>query len=293
MCACLVLSAAMKRLILNADDFGLTLGINRAIIRAHREGILTSATLMASGLEFEDACAQGRTNSRLSVGCHIVLVGGKSVSPPSEISSLVREDGLFPKSPWSFAAKVSCGKIRTGDIEREVLAQIAKIRASGIEPSHLDTHKHAHAHPAVLEVIARVAQSCGIRRIRRPVERLHASWNGGGLSRQFAAAAIVRIMARHFDSTARRYGLRAPDHFLGLAMTGQLGPQALRRMIEMLPEGTTEIMVHPGFCDQDLANTGSRLQRQRELELDGLLDADVKHTLKKEDVQLIGYRELD
>lgn len=282
----------MKRLILNADDFGLTRGINQAIIRAHREGILTSATLMATAPEFEGACQQARANPRLSVGCHIVLVGGKAVTGPREIPSLAGQDGALPQSLLAFAAAVTSGRISAGDIERETRAQIEKIRSAGLEPSHIDTHKHTHAHPMVMDAIARAAQSCGIRRIRKPVERLRDSWSAGGLSKQLAAVSLVRLMARHFDHAARKYGLRAPDYFLGMAMTGQLGPLALRRMIETLPEGTAEIMVHPGICDADLRNTRSRLQQQRQFELDGLLDADVKHTVEKEGVQLIGYCEL-
>lgn len=283
----------MKRLILNADDFGLTRGVNQGIIRAHQHGILTSTTLMATAPEFEDACALALANPALGVGCHIVLVGGTAVTPPAEIPSLVNQNGELPKSLLGFAAKVSGGQIRTADIATEVTAQILKIRAAGIDPTHIDTHKHTHAHPKVMEVIGQVARDCRIARIRRPIERLGKSWEGDGLSKQFAAAVAVRTVAGEFESLAQKYGLRSPDHFLGLAMTGQLGPAELRRMIEKLPEGTVEIMLHPGICDQDLAGTGSRLQQQRQLELDGLTDADVIHTVQKEGIQLITYAGLN
>ncbi len=209
--------------------------------------------------------------------------------PSDEISSLADDNGRLPDSLVVFAAKVSLGQIRTSEIEREVWAQIEKIRTAGIEPSHLDTHKHTHAHPAVMNVIGRVARDAGIKRVRKPVERLRDSWNGGGLSKHLAAAATVRVIAMEFEAISRKYGLRAPHHFLGLALTGQLGPAALRRMIEQLPEGTTEIMLHPGICDEDLARTGSRLQQQRQLELDGLIDPDVRRTVEKEGIRLIGY----
>jgi hopanoid biosynthesis associated protein HpnK len=283
------LQFAMKHLILNADDFGLTRGVNQGIIRAHREGILTSATLMATAPAFEEACALARANPDLGVGCHLVLVGGKSVLPSEEIPSLADENGRLPDSLVAFGVKVSLGQIRTSEIEREVRAQIEKIRAAGIEPSHLDTHKHTHAHPVVMNVIGRVARDSGIKRVRKPIERLTDSWNGGGLSKQLAAAAAVRVVAMEFEAISRKYGLRAPDHFLGLALTGQLGPTALRRMIEKLPEGSTEIMLHPGVCDEDLARTGSRLQQERQLELDGLIDPDVRRTVEKEGIQLLGY----
>jgi chitin disaccharide deacetylase len=279
----------MKQLILNADDFGLTRGVNQGIIRAHREGILTSATLMATAPAFEDACSLARANPGLGVGCHLVLVGGKCITPAGEISTLVDEYGRFPASLPVFAAKVSLGQIRATEIERELRAQIEKIRGAGIEPSHVDTHKHTHAHPLVMEALGRVARDCGIRRVRKPVESLRDSWAGAGLSKQVAAAVAVRIVARRFTEISAVYGLRSPDYFLGLAMTGRLGPAALRRMIETLPEGTIEIMLHPGVCDADLAGTGSRLQQQREMELECLLDADVKRTVEEEGIELISY----
>jgi hopanoid biosynthesis associated protein HpnK len=279
----------MKQLILNADDFGLTQGVNQGIIRAHREGILTSTTLMATAPAFEDACALARANPGMGVGCHLVLVGGNSVSPAREISSLADGDGRLPDSLTVFAAKVSLGQIRRAEIERELRAQIEKIRGAGIEPSHVDTHKHTHAHPVVMDVLGRVAQDCGIKRVRKPVENLADSWAGAGLCKQMVAAITVRVLARRFLEISSAYGLRSPGHFLGLAMTGQLGPAALRRLIETLPEGTIEIMVHPGVCDAELVRSGSRLQRQRELELAGLLDADVKRTVVKEGIQLISY----
>jgi hopanoid biosynthesis associated protein HpnK len=279
----------MKQLIVNADDFGLTRGVNQGIIRAHREGILTSATLMATAPAFEHAVALALANPGLGVGCHLVLVGGRAVAPPHEISSLADSDGRLPVSLPGFAARVSAGTIRPADIERELRAQIVKIRDAGIQPSHVDSHKHTHVHPIVMELIARIVPDYGIGRVRNPIESLRDSWNGVGLSARLAPAGVVRVVGRNFHEIAGHHGLRSPDHFLGLARTGQLGPEALRRMIEQLPEGSTEIMVHPGVCDEDLARTGSRLQAQRQLELDGLLDAAVKRTVEKEGIRLISF----
>jgi len=211
------------------------------------------------------------------------------VLPPSKIPTLADENGWLPKGLAVFAARVTLGRIRRSEIELEVRGQIEKIRAAGIEPSHVDSHKHTHAHPVVMEVIGTVARECGIQRVRKPIEDWRDSWAGTGFSKQLAAAATVRVVAWQFEAILRKYGLRAPDHFLGLAMTGQLGPAALRRMIETLPEGSVEIMLHPGICDADLARTGSRLQRQRQLELDALLDPEVKRTVEKEGIQLMGY----
>jgi hopanoid biosynthesis associated protein HpnK len=288
----------MKQLILNADDFGMTLGVNEGIIRAHREGILTSATLMANGEAFDDAVERARANKELGVGCHLVLVGGKCVATKGSVASLVDAGGNLPDSLPLFVAKISSGIIRTEEIERELRAQIGRVRAAGIEPTHLDTHKHTHAHPRVMEALGKVAKECGIVRVRKPIENLRDSWEtsqagGQGVSMQILAAGAVRAIAPQFAAISRRYGLLSPDHFLGLAMTGQLSPSVLRGVIGTVVDGTTEIMLHPGICDADLARSGSRLQKQREDELQGLLDPGVRSAVTERGIRLISYRGLN
>lgn len=288
----------MKALILNADDFGLTLGVNEGVIRAHREGILTSATLMANGEAFEDAVRRARENPSLGVGVHLVLVGGRPVAPPGEVASLVDENDEMPSSLASFVAKVTAGLIRDEHIERELTAQIRKVRVSGIEPTHLDSHKHTHAHPRVMESVARVARQCGVTRIRKPFEALRDSWRSANVQSvsgaiQLMGATAAQISVPRFDAVSRRYGLRSPDHFLGLALTGQVSSAALCRLIDTLPHGTTEIMLHPGICDSDLQATGSRLQAQRETELDALLTPGLESVLAEREIRLISYRELN
>jgi chitin disaccharide deacetylase len=291
-------SIQMKQLILNADDFGMTIGVNEGIVRAHRDGVLTSATLMANGLAFDDAVRRAAENPKLGIGCHLVLVGGKPVASAEKVPSLIDAQGNLPDSLAAFVARVTAGIIKTDEIECELKAQILKIQSAGIMPSHLDTHKHTHAHPRVMEVVGRVAQEFGIRKIRRPVENLRDSWETTrshvqGVSKRIVAAGAVRVVASRFDAIAEKYQLTCPDHFLGLAMTGQLGPAALRRMAESVEEGSTEIMLHPGICDADLAASGSRLQQQRQTELDGLLDGGVREAFSQRGIHFISYRELN
>lgn len=287
----------MKQLILNADDFGLTRGVNEGIIRAHQNGILTSATLMANGRAFDDAVACAKAVPSLGVGCHLVLVGGTAVSPPGQIASLVDSSGKFPATLPRLVAKLSSGAARSCDIERELRAQIEKIRAAGIEPSHLDTHKHTHAHPLVMNALGRVASEVGITRVRKPAEDLGISWSSqqadGRSWGRLASAAAVRAVEPWFQSLARRYGLRCPDHFLGLAMTGRLSTAALCHLIDTLPDGRTEIMLHPGVCDAELAGAGSRLQQQRQLELEALLAPEARAAVERNGVRLMTYRELN
>jgi hopanoid biosynthesis associated protein HpnK len=287
----------MKHLILNADDFGMTRGVNDGIIRAHRDGVLTSTTLMANGPEFDDAVARAKSNPKLGVGCHLVLVGGPAIAPREKISSLADANGNLPQSLAGLVGRISSGLIRMKAIERELRAQIEKIRSAGIEPTHLDTHKHTHAHPKVMEAVGRVAKELGIMRIRKPMESLRDSWQSTrhenpGHAKELMAAAAARAVTPWFQTIARKYGLLSPDHFLGLAMTGGLGPAALRRMIDTLSDGSTEIMLHPGICDASLAKSGSRLQDQREAELQALLDPGVRSALAERDIRLITYREL-
>lgn len=287
----------MKQLILNADDFGMTRGVNEGIILAHRDGVLTSTTLMANGPEFDDAVSRAKLNPKLGVGCHLVLVGGPSVAPREKISSLADANGNLPTSLAGLVGRLSSGLIRITAIERELRAQIEKIRSAGIEPTHLDTHKHTHAHPKVMEAVGRVAKELGIMRIRKPMENLRDSWQStrhetAGRTKELIAAAAARAVTPWFQAIARKYGLLSPDYFLGLAMTGGLGPAALRRMVDTLSDGSTEIMFHPGICDTDLARSGSRLLEQRETELQGLLDPGVRSALMERDIRLISYREL-
>ena len=288
----------MKELILNADDFGLTKGVNERIIRAHREGILTSATLMATGPAFDDAIARARANPALGIGCHLVLTGGFAVAPREEIPSLVDANGRLPKSLGIFVTRVSSGRIRTKDIERELRAQIEKIRRAGIEPTHLDTHKHTHAHPRVMNVLGRLARELGITRVRKPVENLRDSWRSMHVEAavspmQLAASAAVRAVSSRFTAISRKYGLRSPDCFLGLAMTGRMGTEVLCHLIDTVPDGRTEIMLHPGICDAELKATGSRLQQQRQMELESLLAPEAKRSVERLHVRLISYRELN
>jgi len=288
----------MKQLILNADDFGLTRGVNEGIIRAHREGVLTSATLMACGPAFDHAVELAKQNPRLGIGCHLVLVGGRAVAPVEEISSLASRDGRLPESLGSFVTRLSSGIIRPKEIDRELRAQILKIRAAGIEPTHLDTHKHTHAHPAVMSALGRVARELGIRRVRKPMENLQDSWNSSrgensAILKELLAAAAARAVAPLFRSTSRKYGLRSPDHFLGLAMTGRLGPLALRRMISFVQEGSTEIMLHPGISDSELDRIDTRLFHQRNAEMDALIEPAVRSAIEERGIRLITYGELN
>ena len=284
-------------MILNADDFGVTRGVNDGIIRAHREGVLSSATLMGTGAAFDDAVTQAKRNPSLGIGCHLVLVGEKAVSDEGRVPTLVDSRGNLPASLSEFVLKVTAGHIRGQDIATELRAQIQKIRSAGIEPTHVDTHKHTHAHPRVMEIVCQVAKEFGIHRIRKPMEALRDSWRstkgrGTRAATQVVAASAVRMVAPRFRAIAGKYGMNSPDHFKGLAATGQIDAETLLELVSSLEDGATEIMVHPGLYDADLAQTATRLRMQRETEMNALVDPRVRASLLERGVRIISYREL-
>ncbi|MBI3650211.1 MAG: ChbG/HpnK family deacetylase [Acidobacteria bacterium] len=286
----------MKKLIVNADDFGFTRGVNVGIIRACNDGILSSATLMANGDEFAHAVQLATANPQLRIGCHLAAVGGKAVAQSA--SPLVDENGLLPKTLTQLIVKIARGAIRAADIEREFAAQIERLLAAGIHPTHLDTHKHTAVHPAVMQALARVASAYGIARVRWPFEK-----NAIAMSRmapkqrrayfkQRLLAQVTRVSARHFATVMQEHQLRSPNYFCGIALTGLLDSAALITIIQGLRDGTTELMCHPSLYDEDLENAATRLKKERQRELDALLDAKVKQCLLEENVTLISYAEL-
>jgi len=287
----------MKRLIVNADDFGFTRGVNAGIIRAHKTGIVTSTTVMANGQAFDDAVELARANPSLGVGCHLSVVGGPPVSEASRIRSLLGDDGLLPATLTKLMIKLARGSVLTDEIENEFRAQIERVVRAGIQPTHLDTHKHSHTHPTVMRALARVAAEFGIRRIRNPFEdsfgfRRLGSFSSWASLKQYALGVAVQPGAGQFKRLASAGGLKAPDRFIGVGLTGLLDSAAIRSMMESLGEGTTELMCHPGVFDDDLDRAHTRLKRQRERELEALCDPSLRLLGEARGIQLISYGEL-
>jgi hopanoid biosynthesis associated protein HpnK len=286
----------MKSLIVNADDFGLTAGVNTGIVRAFRDGILTSTTLMATGDAFDDALARVRENPGMDVGVHLVLVGGNCAAPVDEIPSLAKKTGELPQSLLELVGRVTSGLISSEEIEREFRAQIERVISAGITPSHLDSHKHTHAHPIVMEALFRVARQFAIKRVRKPFEETAIASKlpeaSGAVTQRFLMS-VASITAPAFRRGIKAYDLRAPDHFFGVMLTGQLCGSALRRLIEQLPEGTSEIMCHPGICDAELEKNSTRLKHQRQVELEALLDSQVAKAVRESGARLMPYRDLN
>lgn len=290
----------MRRLIINADDFGLTSGVNRAIVEAHEGGIVTSATLMANGQAFHEAVSLAQSRPRLGVGCHIVLVDGTPLVPQTATDSLLdprsRTAGTprFREGISKFAALALLGRLAPDEIEGEATAQISKLQSSGIVVTHLDSHKHTHMFPQVIKPLLRAAQVCGVRAIRNPFERVQGSQLAArpGLWRRWTEVGILKSLAKQFREAVRNAGMKTPDGTFAIVATGALDERLLRRMVERLPDGTWELVCHPGYNDRDLQDVHTRLRESREQELRILTSQSTRDLLAANGVETISYRDL-
>lgn len=282
----------MRRLIINADDFGLTSGVNRGILESHQSGVVTSSTLMACGAQFQEGVALALQVPRLSVGCHVVLVDGAPVLSVEQLSSLAIAGSppRFRESLIGFAGRAAAGRLDQEQIEQEVTAQIQKLQAAGIDVSHLDSHKHTHMFPVVLRGMLRAAKNCGVRAIRNPFEPLVFA-KVGSWKRQFQLRMLQRYRAT-FRNKLANAAMVTPDGCIGIAVTGGLTRAAFQSLIENLPEGTWELVSHPGYIDEDLDEIKTRLRASREKELAILTSAAAKESLRRAQIELISYREL-
>ena len=262
------------RLILNADDFGLTTGVNRAIAELHQAGVLTSATLMASGAAFDDAVAIAHANPALGIGCHVVLTDGDPVSPPEPIPTLLGPDrcSLRPQL-FDFVRDLVLGRINEAEIEIEATAQIRKLQQAGITVTHIDSHKHTHMFPQVTRPLLRVAEAHGIRAIRNPFEaRWSWSLGHGGVSRRIQMKILDQLRQSFNAQPQILFDIvRTTTGSIGISATGDLNQQTLGEIMAKLPEGTWELVCHPGYNDSDLDCISTRLRGHREIEYDTLL----------------------
>lgn len=296
----------VRRLIINADDFGFTSGVNRAIVEAHTGGVVTSSTLMANGAAFAEAARLAGTAPRLSIGCHVVLLDGRPVLPAERIPTLTARSSARPQPATSdfrdglktFAARALAGRINPEEIEAEACAQIRKIQSAGIRVSHIDTHKHTHLFPAVLRPVLKAASSCGVRAVRNPFgprfplqsTRLLAR---PGLWARFLEVRVLRRFAGKFREAVEREGLSTPDGTLGIEVTGVLDDTLFRAIAQSIPEGTWEFVCHPGYNDADLQVAGTRLRASRETELEVLTSTHARKILSDQGIALISYHDLN
>lgn len=264
---------AERRLIINADDFGLTEGVNRAILELNAAGVLPSATLMATGPAFRGAVHSAFMQTALGVGCHIVLVDGHPVLHPNEIPALAPE-GRLRSSLGTFVADLFRNRIASCEIENEAIAQIRKIQSAGLTVTHIDTHKHTHIFPQVLRPLLRAAQTCGVPAIRNPFEpdwSLRLTRNAP--AKRHLQVRTLRLFRRSFLRAVRAAGLRTTQGALGVLATGTFDAEYLFRLLDRMPAGIWELVCHPGYVDDALQQANTRLIATREAERAALLRA--------------------
>ncbi|GAA3767325.1 ChbG/HpnK family deacetylase [Terriglobus aquaticus] len=278
------------QLIVNADDFGMTAGVNRAVAELHAAGALTSTTLMACGPKFDEAARIARDLPSLGVGCHVVLVDGTPTSPPTIAASLLAPNGAFTSSMADFALGVEARYTKPKHIEIEVAAQIAKLQDAGIAVTHVDTHKHTHLLPRVARAVMRGAQRMGIRRIRNPFEPAWCSAiSPAPLSRKLPFRLLHQFQSA-FQRLLAEEGMLSPDASLGLIATGSLDSSILERILSSVPPGTYELVCHPGYVDAELQKAHTKLRESREIERQALLD--VVPQLPADHFQCISFAEV-
>lgn len=288
----------MRRLIINADDFGFTSGVNRAIVEAHSRGIVTSSTLMACGPALADAVQIAPTLPRLSIGCHVVLIDGEPLSDAAKVPTLISPGtSRFRDSLKSFAARAITGRIDDDEITQEASAQIRRIQDAGISLSHFDTHKHTHLFPRILRPLLRAAAARGLRAVRNPFGPRLPLRSSELLARpnlwtRYAQLNVLQRFASKFREAVAREGFATPDGTLGIEVTGTLDETLFDAIALSVPEGTWEFVCHPGYNDSDLQAARTRLRESRETELRVLTLPAARERLAQQGIELISFRDL-
>jgi chitin disaccharide deacetylase len=287
----------VRSLIVNADDLGWTEGVNRGIAEAHLHGIVTSASLLANGPAFESAVKLALTTPGLGVGVHLNLSDGPPSADAETVTSLVNDRGELSGGPENLLLRLARRSLRLEEVEREWDAQIQKVLDAGIRPTHLDGHKHVQMLPGLFAIALQLAKRHAIPAIRVSLEEsslraaLTAGTNqdGGVIMKQGFQARGLKLLARDARQEAERWGIAVADHFCGIAQTGELTREGVLHLLEALPEGTTELMCHPGYVDAELEKSSTRLKACRETEVAIFTDTEVRNLVASRGIRLIDY----
>jgi predicted glycoside hydrolase/deacetylase ChbG (UPF0249 family) len=257
---------------------------------------VTSTSLLANGAAFAEAVELVRKTEGLGVGVHLNLSDGPPVAAREAVPTLVNASGEFEGGSDGLLLKIATRGLSMRDVETEWEAQIAKIRAAGIEPTHLDGHKHVHMLPGLFEIALRLARRHGIGAIRvsHEASSLRSALSTGELRasvvlKQGVQARGLKLLARDAREQADKVGLSTADYFCGIAQTGELTKEGVARLLRSLPEGTTELMCHPGYADEALRKTATRLQGSREKEVEILTDTEIRNLVASQGIRLIDY----
>ena len=237
----------MKRVIITGDDFGLAVPVNEAIEIAHRDGILSTASLMVGAEATADAVERARRNPALRVGLHVVLIEGRPVLAPERVPDLVDQNGEFYRDLVASGLRFFFRPTVRRQLGAEIMAQFEAFQTTGLRLDHVNAHKHLHLHPTVLGLIVRLGRKFGLRAVRVPYESPIAAWrvSGVNLAGLLASGVGYGLLTALLRLRLRRAGLLSNDYVFGLSESGRMIEELMLRQIAQLPDGVTEMYFHP------------------------------------------------
>ncbi len=275
----------MRRLVITADDFGAAVEVNEAVEHAHRSGVLTAASLMVSGRAAADAIDRARRLPTLKVGLHLVLVDGRPVLPASAVRHLVDDSGAFRGNMAALGAAIACNRHARREAAAEITAQFESFRAAGLRLDHCNAHKHFHLHPVIAGLIVQIGSRFGLHAVRVPVEPARILRKIERCRGIWLPAPLARIQHRRL----RRMGLLVPDQVFGLRWSGHMTVERLLGLVRHLPEGLSEIYLHPATSAYTGAASGYRYRE----ELDALMADPVIEACRDSSLRLGGFSDFD
>ena len=272
---------ASRRLIVNADDFGLSQSVNESVIRAHRDGILTSASLMVNEPGFDEAVKLAKENPSLGVGLHLTLLMGRSALPPEKIPGLVNSRGEFSNSPVGAGMSYFFKRGLREQLRAEIHAQFEKFHATGLPLDHVNGHLHLHLHPVIFKILIEDAEKLGIKRMRLTRDCLARSRRmaSGHWFYRISHAAIYEWLSWRAREPLRRHGIRHAQITFGLLQNSRVDEEYILKLLPELPPGDSELYSHPSLDEF-------------KPELDALVSPRVKELVKKLGIELIRYQDL-
>jgi len=281
----------MKKIIINADDFGLVQGVNQGIIKAYQEGALTSATLMANMPGFDQAVEMAKANLGFGVGVHLNILRGQPLSTPHKVGSLLSRELRFIPSVSNLLQRIALKRISFDEVEREFRAQVEKVQRAGINPSHIDSEKHIHLIRPLFRIVLKLAKEYKINKVRFIQECCVSSRPG-----QMIKSMFISLSSTSMKKKMVQEGIRFPDKFYGVCDSGRITSDKLQQALRRAKEGVTEIMVHPGFITQEMLELDNQIgpyyiNKYREKELNALLDEKLLNLIKDLDIQLINFNQ--
>jgi len=282
----------MKKVIINADDFGLSKGVNEGIVLAHQNGILTSTSLMANMPGFAQAVELAKQNEKLGVGLHLNIVRGQPLSPVNKVNSLLNKEQNFFTNIFIILRKLWSKKIKRQEIELEFRAQIEKILKNKIQISHFDSEKHIHCLPSLLKIVLKLGKEYNIKKIRYINEYCFTPRLFQSAKSIFASLSCLRMKEKIIEN-----GILIPDRSYGICKSGRMSSPGIKKILANLKDGVTEIVVHPGFMTQELMDLEKKIgsyyiNKYREKELKALLDEDLKKIIRDKEISLINFNQL-